>query len=108
MEMSDVKGQEDDGANQTYILRIVVLLASQVIPDQLAVLMHAFAESLQFAHRSVPGRSQRSNSAAASTGLSCASESEHHCDIIIVTRMTTTRSTYIMKSQKPSKSNTTQ
>jgi len=73
------------------MLMIEVLVLSQVIPDQFAVLMHAFAESLQFDHRSaVPGRSQRSLSAAASTGLSSASEIEHHCEKIIVKARTTT------------------
>jgi len=75
------------------MLMIEVLVLSQLIPDQFAVLMHAFDESLQFDHRSVPGRSQRSLSAAASTGLSSASESEHHADKIIVTARTTTATT---------------
>ena len=61
-------------ANQSSMLVIETLPESQKIPGQLAVLMHAFLESLQFGHRSVPGRSQRSNSAAASTALSSASE----------------------------------
>jgi len=78
------------------MLMMAVLLASQVIPGQLAVLMHALAESLQFVHKSVPGRSQRSNSAAASTVLSCALESDHHWAIIIIktTTTTATRLTY--------------
>ena len=67
-----------------------VSVASQVIPVHFTMLMHALAESLQFVHMSVPGRSQSSLSAAASTGLSSASVSEHHCDIIIVTTRTIT------------------
>jgi len=72
------------------MLVMEVLVASQVIPIQFAVLMHALAESLQFVHRSVPGRSHSSLSAAASTGLSSALESEHLCGKIIVTTRTTT------------------
>ena len=73
-------------SNPSYMFKMEVLLALQVIPVQFALLMHALAESLQFAHRSVPGRSQRSNIAAASTALSCAWEG----DITTIMTRTTT------------------
>ena len=73
-----------------------VMLASQVISAQSTLLVHAFAESLQFIHRSIVGLSQRSNSAAVSTGLSKASVSEHHCDNTTVKTTTTAlRCTYM-------------
>jgi len=78
-----------DGVNiQSYMAMMEVLVGLQVIPVQFAALVHALAESLQFVQRSVPGRSQRSNSAAASAGLSSASEGEHHSNMIIVTTRT--------------------
>ena len=87
--MSAVEIQSDrNRANQSDIEMMEVLLALQVMPVQFAELMHAFAESLQCVHKFVVP--QRSNSAATSTGLSSASESEHHCDSIIGTTSTTT------------------
>jgi len=74
---------------QPYMLRMAVLLELQTIPGQFVGLVHALAESLQFAHRSVTGRSQRSLRAVASTALSSASEGKHHCEIIVVTTRTT-------------------
>jgi len=92
LEMSVVEALEDErgGPNKSYITTTEVVLLSQEIPDQFAMLMHALTESLQFNQRSVPGRSHRSNRAAASTGLSCASEGEQHSSKIIVTTRTTT------------------
>ena len=81
---------------KSYMFTTKVLVASQVIPVQLAVLMHALSESLQFGQRSVPGRSQRSNSAAASAGLSFPSENEHLCEVIIT--IVTTKATNAIKS----------